>query len=144
MAEHETEEGGQMLPVVEERLVIGKERVVSSRVRVVVATRTQDEPVTAELRGETVEVSRVPVDREVGSVPEVRIEGDVTIIPVIEEVVVIERRLVLREEVHLRRVASVETVTTSVPLRRQHVVIERDDVASSFTPNSEDESDERL
>ena len=33
-----------------------------------------------------------------------REEGDVTIIPVLEEIVVVEKRLVLKEELHVRRV----------------------------------------
>ncbi len=144
MADHETGDERLVLPVAEERLAVGTRRVVSGRVRLRVLTETRDEPVTAELRGETVEVTRVPVDREIDAVPEVRIEGDVTIVPVVEEVLVVERRLVLREEVHLRRVASFETAETLVPLRRQHVVIERDGAAPSLSPNSEDDSDERL
>ncbi|AWB47281.1 hypothetical protein HYN69_01065 [Gemmobacter aquarius] len=136
-----------VLPLAEERLVVGTRRVVSGRVRLRVTTETLDEPVTADLRGETVEVTRVPVDREVDAMPVTRVEGDVTIVPVVEEVLVVERRLVLREEIHLRRTATVETFATSVPLRQQRVVIERDGEEPFLLPiniNQEDESDERL
>ncbi len=144
MAERIAGEDETVLPVVEERLTFGTRRVVTGRVRVRVLTESRDEPVSAELLGETVEVVRVPVGREVAEVPQMRVEGDVTILPVVEEVLVVERRLVLREEVHLRRVPSREVVTTEVPLRRQSVVIERDGDAPSVTPTSEDGSDERL
>lgn len=138
------DDDGAMLPVAEERLTVGKRRVVTDRVRLKVMTETRDEAVTAEVLGERVEVTRVPVDREVDAVPQLRVEGDVTIVPVVDEVLVVERRLVLREEVHLRRVPFAEAVETLVPLRRQHVVIERDGDVPSFPPTSEDGSDDRL
>lgn len=154
MAQGESKDESAVLPLAEERLVVGTRRVVAGRVRVRVVTEMHDAPVTAELQGETVEVTRVPMDREVDAVPDLRVEGDVTIVPVVEEVLVVERRLVLREEVHLRRVATVETVQTHVPLRRQHVVIMRDGEDPSFSqsggpdfgapPNDKDESDERF
>lgn len=58
-----------------------------------------DEP----LFTDEVSVERVPVNRIVDAVPETRQEGDVTIIPVIEEVITVEKRLLLREEVRIRR-----------------------------------------
>jgi stress response protein YsnF len=41
--------------------------------------------------------------RIVETAPEIRTEGDVTILPVVEEVLVVEKRLVLKEELHIRR-----------------------------------------
>ncbi len=58
-----------------------------------------DEP----LFTDEVSVERVPVNRIVDRAPETRQEGDVTIIPVIEEVITVEKRLLLREEVRIRR-----------------------------------------
>lgn len=137
MQDQPTKAGEEVLPVVEERALVGVRRVDAGRVRVRVVTETVDEPVTAALAGERVEVTRVPVGREVDALPAMRVEGDVTILPVVEEVLVVERRLVLREEVHLRRVAGTEQVDTTLPLRRQRVVIER-------IETSEDDDDERL
>jgi stress response protein YsnF len=70
-------------------------------------------------------VIRVPIDREIDTVPEVRTDGEVTIIPVVEERVVLTKRLILREEIHVRRHRSVETVQVPVSLRRQEVVVTR-------------------
>jgi stress response protein YsnF len=67
----------------------------------------------------------VPVGRVVDAVPPIREEDDTTIIPVVEEVLVIERRLVLKEEVHLRRVRVRETHAASVVTRTQDVVVTR-------------------
>jgi stress response protein YsnF len=41
--------------------------------------------------------------RMVETAPEIRTESDVTILPVVEEVLVVEKRLVLKEELHIRR-----------------------------------------
>jgi stress response protein YsnF len=57
--------------------------------------------------------------------PPIRIEGDVTIYPVVEEVLVVERRLVLREEVHVTRRRRVEHVGEDVPVRRTEARVER-------------------
>jgi stress response protein YsnF len=54
---------------------------------------------------EEVEVERVPVGRRVAAPPPLRREGDQTVIPVVEEVTVVERRLILAEEIRVRRVA---------------------------------------
>jgi hypothetical protein len=58
-----------------------------------------DEP----LYFEDVEVERVPVNRIIDQPVETRHEGDTMIVPVVEEVVTIQKRLLLKEEVHIRR-----------------------------------------
>jgi stress response protein YsnF len=77
------------------------------------------------------------VDRVVSEAPAVRTEGDVTIVPVLEEVLFVEKRLVLKEELHIRRTATTETVEVPVTLRRQRAVIERVDAGASPDTNEE-------
>jgi len=57
---------------------------------------TREQLIDEELTQVRVEIERVPIDRAVDVVPPIRQEGDITIIPVVEEIVVVERRLVLR------------------------------------------------
>ena len=80
---------------------------------------------------ENIEITRVPVDRQVADAPPVRVEGDVTIVSVIEERLVAEKRLFVVEEVHLRRRSSVEQVELPATLRRTRVEIEREDMGST-------------
>ena len=80
-----------------------KRQVVTGRVRVQTLTDTIEELAHAEVQRESVEVTRVPIDKVVETAPEIRTEGDVTILPIVEEVLVVEKRLVLKEEVHIRR-----------------------------------------
>lgn len=120
--EHEQEPS---LPLVEEEMRVETRRISGGRVRVRTETETEETTAEAELEGETVEVSRVPRGEEVERPPAVRTEGDVTILPVVEEVLVVEKRLVLKEEIHIRRRRTRETVTVPVTLRRQHAIVDR-------------------
>jgi stress response protein YsnF len=121
----QTELGDVTVPIVEEVAALSKRERVTGRVRVSTTVDEVEEVVRAALRTDAVEVTRVPVDRPVDSVPAVRTEGDVTIVPIFEEVLVVEKRLVLKEELHIRRTTTTETVEEPVRLRRQRAVVER-------------------
>jgi uncharacterized protein (TIGR02271 family) len=116
-----------VIPLAEETATVGKRQVVTGRVRVQTVTDTVEELAHADLQQETVEVTRVPVDRIVETAPEIRTEGELTIVPVLEEVLVVEKRLVLKEELHIRRRTEAETVEVPVTLRKQRAVVERID-----------------
>lgn len=113
------------LAVAEEVLRIDKRGTVTGRIRVRTRTASREEIAAADLSSETVEIARLPVGREIDAVPEVRTEGDVTIVPVVEEVLVVETRLVLKEEIHIRRTRSTERFETPVVLRRQDATVDR-------------------
>jgi uncharacterized protein (TIGR02271 family) len=118
-----------VLPLIEEALRVGKRQVETGRVRVSVATDTEERLVRETLRSERVEVERVAVGREMTAgepAPLARREEDGTlVVPVLEEVLIIERRLVLREEIRLRTIAAEDTVEQPVTLRRQRAEVER-------------------
>ncbi len=118
-----------VLPLVEEALRVGKRQVETGRVRVSVSTETEERLLRETLRTERAEVERVAVGRELAEgeqAPTARREEDGTlVVPVLEEVLVVERRLVLREEIRLRLVAAEEAVEQPVTLRRQRAVVER-------------------
>jgi len=118
-----------VLPLLEEALLVGKRRVETGRVRVSVATDTEERLVRETLRTERAEVERVAVGRELADgegAPAIRQEEDGTVVvPVLEEILVVERRLVLREEIRLRLVTIDETVEQPVTLRRQRAEVER-------------------
>ena len=99
----------------------------TSVIRAARTTRTKQVVVEADLTHDEIVVERVAIGRAVDAVPPVRQEGDVTIMPVMEEMTVIEKRLVLREEVHVRRVRVTQRHTQTVELREQHVAVTRTD-----------------
>ena len=55
------------------------------------------------LFADEVAVERVPVNRIVDEMPETRQDGDVLVVPVVEEVLTIQKRLLLKEEVRIQR-----------------------------------------
>jgi len=88
-------------------------------------TREHEQLIDELLTSERFEIERVPVGRTIESVPPVRTEGDLTIMPVVEEILVVERRLVLKEEIRIRRVRHTERHQETVTLRTQDAVITR-------------------
>ncbi|HEX8387584.1 MAG TPA: DUF2382 domain-containing protein [Sphingomonas sp.] len=127
MDERETE----TIPLVEEELVVAKRLVETGRVRVRTEVQWRTDHARAELFRDHVEVERVPIGREVDAVPPIREDGEMVIIPVVEEVLVVEKRLVLKEEVRLRRTRSVETLDEPVRLRAMRAVVEREESPDS-------------
>ena len=107
-----------------ETLAVSK-RVKRTLIRATTTTEARDVVVEEDLAREQVVVERVPINRVVGAVPSVRQEGDVTILSVVEEEVVVQRRLILKEEIHFRRVHSTQRHTEVVPLRGQQVTVTR-------------------
>lgn len=120
--------GDLVLPLIEEEARIEKREVRSDRVRVSTQTDLVEERIRESLHSDEVEVVRVPVDRglEAGeAAPTIRTEGGVTIVPVLEEILVVEKRLVLKEELHITRKTTTDTVELPVTLRKQRAVVER-------------------
>jgi stress response protein YsnF len=111
------------LPVAREEITVGKRTVPIANVRVKKIVRervaTVDEPVVRE----DVVVTRVPLDRPVTEPIPPRQEGDTLVLSVVEEVFVKQLRLI--EEVRITKRRRVTRRTTTMPLRREEVVVER-------------------
>jgi uncharacterized protein (TIGR02271 family) len=114
------------VPLAQEELSVSTRSVVTGRVRIETRTDVVNELVRVPLETSEVEVERVTVGREVDHVPEVRTAGDVTIVPVMEEILVVEKRLFLKEELHIKRRVTTETTEAEVPVRKQQAVIHRE------------------
>lgn len=113
------------LPLFEETARVETRDAPGDRVRLHSFVRERDERIDAALRDEDVTVERVPVNRVVATAPAVREEGDTLIVPLIEEQLVIEKRLILREIVRVTRHARTRTEQHTVRLRAEDVRIER-------------------
>lgn len=114
-----------VVPLARERIVIGRRRRVRGLVRVRIAVRERTEPVELPVTRTEVEIERVPVGRPIDRVPEPRIDGDVTVIPVVEEEVVVTTRLVLKEEIRVRRRVLHGIERQTVVLREEEASIEQ-------------------
>lgn len=128
----------RVVPLIDEELRVEKRSVVTGKVRVRSVAEAIEEVARASLNEERIEITRVPIGREVDTAPAIRTEGDVTVVPVLEEILVVEKRLVLKEELHLRRIVTQEHVEVPVTLRKQRAVIERVGVGPDQRDNEED------
>ncbi len=122
---HEAKTETLSLALHAEEIAVGRRTVSEGAVRVAAVTREREHLIDEPLTHERVEVERVAIGRAIDAVPPVREEGDMTIIPVVEEVIVVERRLVLKEEIHVRRVRVTEHYREIVTVREQDAVITR-------------------
>ena len=108
--------------------------------RVLVTTSVQERTEYAELdlRVGEADILRVPINRVVSAPPAVREEGDTIIVPVLEEVLVVEKRLVLKEEIHIRRGEVIQHVREPVILRSETVSLERTPPLQTETERNQD------
>ncbi len=121
------DEGTRRLPVIEESLHVAKQAVDRGGYRIHKQIETREQLVDELLRTEQVEIERRPINTAIadGAVPQTRQEGDTLIVPVIEEMLVTVKRLVLVEEVRITRVQGTHRKPQTFTLRKEHIEIER-------------------
>ena len=119
----------QVIPLVEEQMLVGKTLVETGRVRVRRETEEHVQTVSVPLSEVRWEVERLPIEQIVEAQPAIRQVGETIIFPLVEERLVVKRELWLREEIHLRKVTSVVEKTADFPVRRDVLVEERTEVA---------------
>ena len=124
------------VPLHEEEISVSRREIKKANVQVALVTGTREQLIDEELTQVRVEIERLPIDRVVDVVPPIRQEGDITIIPVVEEIVVVERRLVLKEEVRVRRVSTKEQHQETLVLRQQEAVVMREEPDSQSQSSS--------
>jgi uncharacterized protein (TIGR02271 family) len=128
-----------VLPVIVEVLDVQKRTVETGRVRIRKRVQEHEEIVDPPLLREEVVIERVPVNRVVeGPIP-VRYEGETVIVSLLEEVLVVETRLLLREELYLTTRRTETHQPARVMLRREDVTIERVDREYNEPDNREQE-----
>lgn len=125
-----------VIPVVEE--VPRVERVARETGRIELTKTVEEwvEHIDEPLASEEVEVERVTVNRPVDEVPTIRHEGDTLVIPLLEEVLVIQKQLVLREEVRVRKLRKEIHAPQEVSLRREQVEITRTPLSPADSPGT--------
>ena len=116
-----------VLKEIEERLDVSTRVRETGRVHVSTHMETETQQVSEDVWREAVEVERIARNTPVDAPREPWTEGNVTVVPVYEEVLVVRKQLVLREEIHLRRRRETDRHEQSVELRRQSAQVERID-----------------
>ena len=115
----------EVIPVVRETLQVGKRDIQTGKVTVEVTPNVRKQVVDLPLTEETASIERVPINRVVERAEQPRHEGDLTIIPIYEEVLVVEKRLMLKEEVRIKREKLSRQERREVELRAEEVEVRR-------------------
>ncbi|HVL22764.1 MAG TPA: DUF2382 domain-containing protein [Thermomicrobiales bacterium] len=124
-------EGPLTIPVVAEQAFATVREVEQGRA--VIEKRVEVVPHVAKIDVGTdeVEVERVRLDQEVDTAPTVRQEGDTLIVPVIEEVLVVTKRYIVREEVRVTKRRVVREETLHEDLQREVVDVREEQYGPS-------------
>ena len=112
------------IPVIEEKARVDKKMVEKGKVRVIKKVETEDEKVKIDVKNEEVNVERVPVNEYADTPPEVRYEGDTTIIPVIKEVAVVTKKILVVEEIRVTKKTHVTEEERTIALKKEKVSVE--------------------
>lgn len=113
-----------VVPVLAEQLRIARQQIVTGGVRVRKTVHERIETIDQPVTEEQVDVERVAINRFIDEAPAVRYEGDVMVVPLLEEVIVVEKRLVLREEIRIRKQRATVNRPQQVVLRREEATLE--------------------
>jgi uncharacterized protein (TIGR02271 family) len=126
-----------VIALAEEHVQLSKRQVIKSKMNLHKTVEERLETVHIPLQTQTVEVVRIPKDELVTEALGVRQEGDTLILPIYEEVVVVEKRLRLVEEVHVVTTRAQREEVQEVLLRQEKASLEKDgeDVALKVEPH---------
>jgi uncharacterized protein (TIGR02271 family) len=113
-----------IVPVMVEELDVRKRKVEQGRVRIIKTVHERQELIDEPLFREEVTIERVPINRIVDEPIPLRYEGDTIIVSVLEEVPVIEKRLMLKEELRITRRPVESRKPFPVTVRREEASVE--------------------
>jgi uncharacterized protein (TIGR02271 family) len=114
-----------VVPVIVEELEVQKRIVETGKVRITKVVHKRETIVDEPFLRDEVEVERVLIDRVVDGPVPVRYEDDTMIVPIMEEVLVVEKRLVLKEELYIRKRRVEMHRPQQVMLRSEEARVER-------------------
>jgi uncharacterized protein (TIGR02271 family) len=122
-----------VVPVLVEELEVQKRPVETGKVRITKVVHEREAIVDEPLVHDNVAITRVPIQRVVDGPVPVREEHGTTIISVVEEVLVVEKRWMLREEIHIRKQRLETHQPQRITLRSEEVQVERVPQADTHT-----------
>lgn len=109
----------EKISIVKEEVAFGKKEVERGRHIFRKEVSEREVPAEVELRSDKFDIQRVPKNEEVDFIPEIRQEGDVTIIPVVKEVPVVVKKLMLVEEIIITKTTEAHTETVNAFVREE-------------------------
>ncbi len=136
LARHETveEQPALVIPIVAESLALSKRTLDRGAVRVHMTVGEREVVVDEPTAEDRVTVERVAINQPIDKPVRPRVEGDTTIIPVMKEVLLVRKQLMLIEEVRLTKTCIEVRQPQTVVLRTEEARIERVAMPDSHAP----------
>ena len=135
----------KVIQLIQEEFTVETEKVETARVTVNKRVETREEVVYTPTTSEEVVIEHIPINKLLDNkIPKVRkTEDGVLIIPVVEEIVVVEKRLLFKEEVHISKRRITTNVPQTIVLRREVIDVERTELNNidDITTPIEEETD---
>ncbi len=111
------------VPVIEEQIKVSKKIVETGRVQLSKQITEEEEIASIPLIHEEISVEHIPINQMVEVAPSIRYEGDTMIIPILREVAVVEKRIVLVEELRVTKKQIHTESTEKVTLRKETITV---------------------
>lgn len=128
-----------VVPIAEEQLRVGRRTVETGRVTVDKTVTEREQTVDEPTFIDEAQVRRVPVNQVIDQPAEIHQQGDDLVIPLMEEVLVVEKKLMLREEVRITRTRREQREPQTHALRKEEARISRSpDPSTTPDPHNQD------
>jgi uncharacterized protein (TIGR02271 family) len=114
-----------VVPVIEERLHVDRQTLETGTVRIEKHVHERQETVDQPVMREDVQVERIVLNQPITEAPSIRYEGETMVIPLVEEVLYVEKRLMLREELRVTRRRETVSGSQQVTLRSEEAHVSR-------------------
>ncbi|HEX2914842.1 MAG TPA: YsnF/AvaK domain-containing protein [Chloroflexia bacterium] len=111
-------------PVAEERLNVTKRPVDLGEVRLHKSVEQVEETQKVPLTHDDLDIERIPMNQPLEKPVEPYYDGDWYVMPVMKEVVVVQKQLILTEEVRIRKRAITEEKEVREQVRRERIQVE--------------------
>ena len=131
-----TEDGNIIIPVIQEQIIIEKEVVDTAKVRISKTVSEEKASLNIPLIQESYDVQRTPLKEVLDTPPGIRYEGETIIVPVMREILIVEKKYELIEEVRLtKRTTSIPHIQ-EITLLKEQVHVERTPIDNNNSKTS--------
>ena len=119
------------IPLLEEQLHVTKSDIVTDRLSVVTSVEERQVVVEQDIERGQLQIERIAVDRAVEEAPAPYQKGDTLIVSIVEERLVVEKRLFVVEELRITRTVSTEHVAIPATIRAMRATVEHTPTTST-------------
>ena len=122
------------IPLYQEHVDVEKVAAITDRLRISTHVEERVALIEADVEHGQLSVERVAVERAVSQAPEPRQEGDTLIVAVVEERLVVEKRLFVIEELRITRTSTTEHVSRTEMVRTMRASVEHAEPSPATSP----------